>query len=152
MSLLGAYKKKSSYDGYESLQLVDSGADSFSGSSGTLAGSIAASLAPKPAPLREDDRSTMDSSGTVTGVCVCKTMADWSESTGAPPGIPSRAHCVSQSRPHLKVLYCMQSRVGHVGFVQQQQKKNPVLQCVLCTDTGLTRRYALGVQRIKKLV
>lgn len=92
MSLLGAYKKKSSYDGYESLQLVDSGADSFSGSSGTLAGSIAASLAPKPAPLREDDRSTMDSSGTVTGVCVC--VRQWLTGVkvqghllGSPPGL-----------------------------------------------------------------
>lgn len=72
MSLLGAYKKKTSYDGYESLQLVDSGGDSsFSvgrGSSGggggsTLAGSIAATLGPKAGPLREEDCSTMDSSG-----------------------------------------------------------------------------------------
>uniref|UniRef100_UPI0037E76BCA auxilin n=1 Tax=Semicossyphus pulcher TaxID=241346 RepID=UPI0037E76BCA len=73
MSLLGAYKKKTSYDGYESLQLVDSGGDSFSvgrGSSGsgsgssscTLAGSIAATLGPKAGPLREEDCSTMDSS------------------------------------------------------------------------------------------
>ena len=77
MSLLGAYKKKSSYDGYESLQLVDSGGDSFgfgfsgggggSGGSGGafgLGGSIAATLGPKPTPLREEDCSTMDSSGT----------------------------------------------------------------------------------------
>nr|XP_046247289.1 putative tyrosine-protein phosphatase auxilin isoform X5 [Scatophagus argus] len=68
MSLLGAYKKKTSYDGYESLQLVDSGGDSFSvgrgSSSGnsTLAGSIAATLGPKAGPLREEDCSTMDSS------------------------------------------------------------------------------------------
>ncbi|XP_074524096.1 auxilin isoform X2 [Halichoeres trimaculatus] len=72
MSLLGAYKKKTSYDGYESLQLVDSGGDSFSigrgssgsssGSSGTLASSIAATLGPKAGPLREEDCSTMDSS------------------------------------------------------------------------------------------
>lgn len=67
MSLLGAYKKKSSYDGYESLQLVDSGGDSFSigrgSSGGTLGGSIAATLGPKAGPLREEDCSTMDSSG-----------------------------------------------------------------------------------------
>ncbi|XP_059196898.1 putative tyrosine-protein phosphatase auxilin isoform X3 [Centropristis striata] len=73
MSLLGAYKKKTSYDGYESLQLVDSGGDSFSvgrgsssggggGGGGTLAGSIAATLGPKAGPLREEDCSTMDSS------------------------------------------------------------------------------------------
>ncbi|XP_019125575.1 putative tyrosine-protein phosphatase auxilin isoform X3 [Larimichthys crocea] len=69
MSLLGAYKKKTSYDGYESLQLVDSGGDSFSvgrgssSGSATLAGSIAATLGPKAGPLREEDCSTMDSSG-----------------------------------------------------------------------------------------
>ncbi|XP_035771383.1 putative tyrosine-protein phosphatase auxilin isoform X4 [Neolamprologus brichardi] len=66
MSLLGAYKKKSSYDGYESLQLVDSGGDSFSigrgSSGGTLGGSISATLGPKAGPLREEDCSTMDSS------------------------------------------------------------------------------------------
>ncbi|XP_031715353.1 putative tyrosine-protein phosphatase auxilin isoform X3 [Anarrhichthys ocellatus] len=76
MSLLGAYKKKTIYDGYESLQLVDSGGDSFSvgrgsssssssgssGGSATLAGSIAATLGPKAGPLREEDCSTMDSS------------------------------------------------------------------------------------------
>lgn len=71
MSLLGAYKKKTSYDGYESLQLVDSGGESFgagrgsSGSSGSsaLGGSAAATLGPKAGPLREEDCSTMDSSG-----------------------------------------------------------------------------------------
>nr|XP_020458404.1 putative tyrosine-protein phosphatase auxilin isoform X3 [Monopterus albus] len=66
MSLLGAYKKKTSYDGYESLQLVDSGGDSFGigrGSSGgsALGGSIAATIGPKAGLLREDC-STMDSS------------------------------------------------------------------------------------------
>ncbi|XP_029905458.1 putative tyrosine-protein phosphatase auxilin isoform X5 [Myripristis murdjan] len=68
MSLLGAYKKKTSYDGYESLQLVDSGGDSFSigggsSNSSALGGSIAATLGPKAGPLREEDCSTMDSSG-----------------------------------------------------------------------------------------
>ncbi|XP_026179502.1 putative tyrosine-protein phosphatase auxilin isoform X3 [Mastacembelus armatus] len=69
MSLLGAYKKKTSYDGYESLQLVDSGGDSFSigrgsssGGSSALGGSVAATLGPKAGPLREEDCSTMDSS------------------------------------------------------------------------------------------
>lgn len=66
MSLLGAYKKKTSYDGYECLQLVDSGGDSFgcgraSGGGGGALG--AAALGPKAGPLREEDCSTMDSSG-----------------------------------------------------------------------------------------
>lgn len=64
MSLLGAYKKKTSYDGYECLQLVDSGGDSFGfgkGSSGGGGGGGA--LGPKAGPLREEDCSTMDSSG-----------------------------------------------------------------------------------------
>ncbi|XP_056133309.1 putative tyrosine-protein phosphatase auxilin [Lampris incognitus] len=73
MSLLGGYKKKTSYDGYESLQLVDSRGDSFSvgggrggGSSGsTFGGSFAATLGPKASPLREEDCSTMDSSGKI---------------------------------------------------------------------------------------
>lgn len=69
MSLLGAYKKKSTYDGYECLQLVDSGGDRLSvgrgssSGSGTLAGSIAATIGQKAGPLREDNYSTMDSSG-----------------------------------------------------------------------------------------
>lgn len=70
MSLLGAYKKRSTYDGYECLQLVDSGGDSVSvgrgsggGGSGTLAGSIVATIGQKAGPLREDNYSTMDSSG-----------------------------------------------------------------------------------------
>ncbi|XP_069377746.1 auxilin isoform X1 [Paralichthys olivaceus] len=82
MSLLGAYKKKTSYDGYESLQLVDSAGESFSvgsgagggggggggssssggGGGGAVGGSIAATLGPKAGPLREEDCSTMDSS------------------------------------------------------------------------------------------
>ncbi|XP_043985598.1 putative tyrosine-protein phosphatase auxilin isoform X2 [Gambusia affinis] len=69
MSLLGAYKKKTSYDGYECLQLVDSGGDSFGsfsssggGGGGSLGSSIAATLGPKAGPLREEDCSTMDSS------------------------------------------------------------------------------------------
>nr|XP_043900824.1 putative tyrosine-protein phosphatase auxilin isoform X3 [Solea senegalensis] len=85
MSLLGAYKKKTSYDGYESLQLVDSPGESFSvgrggggsssgsgsgsGNSGSSSGAHGASTAAnnnlqgaKIGPLREEDCSTMDSS------------------------------------------------------------------------------------------
>ncbi|KAM4548433.1 auxilin isoform 2-T2 [Odontesthes bonariensis] len=68
MSLLGAYKKKTSYDGYECLQLVDSGGDRFNigrgstSGSGTFGGTIAATLGPKAGPLKQDDCSTMDSS------------------------------------------------------------------------------------------
>ncbi|XP_047192671.1 putative tyrosine-protein phosphatase auxilin isoform X2 [Scophthalmus maximus] len=62
MSLLGAYKKKTSYDGYESLQLVDSPGGSFGVGGGALGGSTAATLGPKAGPLREEDCSTMDSS------------------------------------------------------------------------------------------
>ena len=68
MSLLSGYKKKTSYDGYECLQLVDSGGDSFNfggrgSNSHTLGSSLAASLGPKGSPLQEHDCSTMDSSG-----------------------------------------------------------------------------------------
>ncbi|KAM9530454.1 auxilin-like isoform 21-T24 [Salvelinus alpinus] len=68
MSLLGGYKKKTcSYDGYESLQLVDSSGNFNNGGgrgSGIGGGSVAATLGgPKAGPLREDDCSTMDSSG-----------------------------------------------------------------------------------------
>ncbi|KAF7657151.1 hypothetical protein LDENG_00031230 [Lucifuga dentata] len=63
MSLLGAYKKKTNYDGYESLQLVDSGGDSFGFGRGSSSGSLGGSaLGPKAGPLREEDCSTMDSS------------------------------------------------------------------------------------------
>ncbi|XP_052337113.1 putative tyrosine-protein phosphatase auxilin [Oncorhynchus keta] len=64
MSLLGGYKKKTcSYDGYESLQLVDSSGN-FNNGGGRGGGSVAATLGgPKAGPLREDDCSTMDSSG-----------------------------------------------------------------------------------------
>ncbi|XP_035272230.1 putative tyrosine-protein phosphatase auxilin isoform X1 [Anguilla anguilla] len=61
MSLLGGYKKKTNYDGYESLQLVDSSGDfnnrERSGSS------IPANLAARAGPVTPDDYSTMDSSG-----------------------------------------------------------------------------------------
>ncbi|XP_076026255.1 auxilin [Genypterus blacodes] len=82
MSLLGAYKKKSNYDGYESLQLVDSGGDGFSfgrgssssggggggGGGGSGGGSLGGSaLGAKSGPLREEDCSTMDSSDMEAG-------------------------------------------------------------------------------------
>ncbi|KAJ7986309.1 hypothetical protein DPEC_G00338590 [Dallia pectoralis] len=61
MSLLGGYKKKTcSYDGYESLQLVDSATGGFN----TGGASVPAILGgPKAGPLCGDDCSTMDSSG-----------------------------------------------------------------------------------------
>ncbi|KAK7144776.1 hypothetical protein R3I94_011007 [Phoxinus phoxinus] len=65
MSLLGGYKKKSSYDGYESLQLVDSGGDLCTGgrSGGGSSGLTTVTLGSvKTGPARQDDYSTMDSS------------------------------------------------------------------------------------------
>ncbi|XP_071010760.1 auxilin isoform X5 [Oncorhynchus clarkii lewisi] len=66
MSLLGGYKKKPcSYDGYESLQLVDS-SGGFNNGGGRRSGIALVSAAtlggPKAGPLRENDCSTMDSS------------------------------------------------------------------------------------------
>ncbi|XP_041696018.1 putative tyrosine-protein phosphatase auxilin isoform X2 [Coregonus clupeaformis] len=69
MSLLGGYKKKPcSYDGYESLQLVDSsgGVNNGGGRRSGIGGGLvsAATLGgPKAGPLWENDCSTMDSSG-----------------------------------------------------------------------------------------
>ncbi|XP_051563118.1 putative tyrosine-protein phosphatase auxilin isoform X3 [Myxocyprinus asiaticus] len=65
MSLLGGYKKKSSYDGYESLQLVDSSGDfCIGGRSGGGGGLTTVTLgSAKTGPARQDDYSTMDSSG-----------------------------------------------------------------------------------------
>ncbi|XP_073810377.1 auxilin isoform X13 [Danio rerio] len=67
MSLLGGYKKKSSYDGYESLQLVDSSGDFSTGgrSGGGGGGGLTAVTlgSVKTGPARQDDYSTMDSSG-----------------------------------------------------------------------------------------
>ncbi|XP_072540348.1 auxilin isoform X2 [Salminus brasiliensis] len=73
MSLLGGYKKKSGYDGYESLQLVDSGGDFSSGGGrggggggggGRAGGGGGGSLttASFGAKTRPEDFSTMDSS------------------------------------------------------------------------------------------
>ncbi|XP_051568756.1 putative tyrosine-protein phosphatase auxilin isoform X6 [Myxocyprinus asiaticus] len=63
MSLLGGYKKKSSYDGYESLQLVDSSGDFCSGGRSGGGGLTAVTLgSAKTGPARQDDYSTMDSS------------------------------------------------------------------------------------------
>lgn len=66
MSLLSGYKKKTSYDGYESLQLVDSSGDFNNGGrgGGPFGGSLTAvTLGSKAGPARPDDYSTMDSSG-----------------------------------------------------------------------------------------
>ncbi|XP_051997026.1 putative tyrosine-protein phosphatase auxilin isoform X4 [Xyrauchen texanus] len=64
MSLLGGYKKKSSYDGYESLQLVDSSGDFCTGGRSGGGGLTAVTLgSAKTGPARQDDYSTMDSSG-----------------------------------------------------------------------------------------
>ncbi|XP_065096002.1 auxilin isoform X4 [Paramisgurnus dabryanus] len=64
MSLLGGYKKKSSYDGYESLQLVDSSGDFSTGGRSGGGGLTAVTLgSAKTGPARQDDYSTMDSSG-----------------------------------------------------------------------------------------
>ncbi|XP_030647747.1 putative tyrosine-protein phosphatase auxilin [Chanos chanos] len=69
MSLLGGYKKKTSYDGYESLQLVDSSGEFSNGGRGdgggiSLGTSLSAvTLGSKTGPARTDDYSTMDSSG-----------------------------------------------------------------------------------------
>ncbi|XP_031430871.1 putative tyrosine-protein phosphatase auxilin isoform X3 [Clupea harengus] len=65
MSLLSGYKKKTSYDGYESLQLVDSSGDFNNGGrgGGPFGGSLTAvTLGSKAGPARPDDYSTMDSS------------------------------------------------------------------------------------------
>ncbi|XP_061681381.1 putative tyrosine-protein phosphatase auxilin isoform X1 [Syngnathoides biaculeatus] len=66
MSLLGAYKKKSNYDGYESLQLVDSSRDSYKtgggGGGSRIGGPVAALHGPKAGSGREENYSTMDSS------------------------------------------------------------------------------------------
>ncbi|XP_051997028.1 putative tyrosine-protein phosphatase auxilin isoform X6 [Xyrauchen texanus] len=63
MSLLGGYKKKSSYDGYESLQLVDSSGDFCTGGRSGGGGLTAVTLgSAKTGPARQDDYSTMDSS------------------------------------------------------------------------------------------
>ncbi|KAJ8279080.1 hypothetical protein COCON_G00061460 [Conger conger] len=61
MSLLGGYKKKTNYDGYESLQLVDSSGDFSNRERG--GSSIPANLAARAGPVTPDDYSTMDSSG-----------------------------------------------------------------------------------------
>lgn len=71
MSLLGSYRKKTSNDGYESLQLVDSNRD-LSAGSGAGGGKQrvnagAAAAARSPAQQSQDRASTMDSSGSAGG-------------------------------------------------------------------------------------
>ncbi|XP_012622600.2 auxilin isoform X1 [Microcebus murinus] len=66
MSLLGSYRKKTSNDGYESLQLVDSNGDLSAGSGaggGRQRVSAGAAAARSPARQPPDRASTMDSSG-----------------------------------------------------------------------------------------
>lgn len=71
MSLLGNYRKKTSSDGYESLQLVDSNRDLSAGSGGgggkqrVNAGAAAAARSPAQQP--QDRASTTDSSGSAAG-------------------------------------------------------------------------------------
>lgn len=77
MSLLGGYKKKSSYDGYESLQLVDSSGDFCTGgrSGGGGGGLTAVTLGSvKTGPARQDDYSTMDSAGKKTMSTGCRSF------------------------------------------------------------------------------
>lgn len=77
MSLLGGYKKKSSYDGYESLQLVDSSGDLCTGgrSGGGGGGLTAVTLGSvKTGPARQDDYSTMDSAGKKTVSTGCRSF------------------------------------------------------------------------------
>ncbi|KAG5847448.1 hypothetical protein ANANG_G00126170 [Anguilla anguilla] len=65
MSLLGGCKKKTAYDGYESLQLVDSSGDFNNGGRGGNthgASATAADLAAEAGPGRPEDYRTMDSS------------------------------------------------------------------------------------------
>ncbi|ELW66817.1 Putative tyrosine-protein phosphatase auxilin [Tupaia chinensis] len=65
MSLLGSYRKKTSNDGYESLQLVDSNGDlsAGSGAGGGKQRVNAGAAARSPARQPPDRASTMDSSG-----------------------------------------------------------------------------------------
>lgn len=68
MSLLGSYRKKTSNDGYESLQLVDSNGDFSVGSGG---GGVkqrvnVGAAGRSPARQPQDRASTMDSSGSAT--------------------------------------------------------------------------------------
>lgn len=65
MSLLGSYRKKTSSDGYESLQLVDSNGDLSAGSGGGGGKPRGPGGAAARSPARQppDRASTMDSSG-----------------------------------------------------------------------------------------
>lgn len=69
MSLLGNYRKKTSNDGYESLQLVDSNGDLSAGSGGGGAKQRVNVGAAAWSPARQppDRASTMDSSGSAAG-------------------------------------------------------------------------------------
>ena len=60
MSLLGGYRKKPGGDGYESLQLVESGAEGGGGGPGAV---WAGGRSPARQQQHRADGSTMDSSG-----------------------------------------------------------------------------------------
>uniref|UniRef100_H3A4J6 Auxilin n=1 Tax=Latimeria chalumnae TaxID=7897 RepID=H3A4J6_LATCH len=64
MSLLGSYRKKTNYDGYESLQLVDSNGDLKNSGGGGQGGVSSAAAAGEPGSANQTDCSTMESSGT----------------------------------------------------------------------------------------
>lgn len=84
MSLLGSYRKKTSNDGYESLQLVDSNGDLNAGSGGgggKLRVNAGAAAARSPARQPQDRASTMDSSGSAAGgqrpAELCRALQLW---------------------------------------------------------------------------
>lgn len=84
MSLLGSYRKKTSNDGYESLQLVDSNRD-LSAGSGAGGGkqrvnAWVAAAARSPAQQSQDRASTMDSSGSAGDGCAQLNSAGFSRS------------------------------------------------------------------------
>lgn len=70
MSLLGSYRKKTSSDGYESLQLVDSHGDSSTRGAAAGTQRVTAGAARSPARHPSHRASTTDSSGSSPGGAV----------------------------------------------------------------------------------
>lgn len=70
MSLLGSYRKKTSSDGYESLQLVDSHGDSSARGAAAGTQRVTAGAARSPARQPSHRASTTDSSGSGPGGAV----------------------------------------------------------------------------------